>query len=125
MARYGQTFKDRAVARLLPPESATIDVVAREVGIGTDTLDRGRQALGRGHHGGDERGRQERVFAEEHEIRIDATQLGCLLHAVECVARQGDGARSTVLGKCQQDLLACEVLAVVIQRAYLAVRPRS
>jgi hypothetical protein len=34
MARYGQTFKDRALARLLAPESAAIDVVAREVGIG-------------------------------------------------------------------------------------------
>jgi transposase len=40
LARYGQTFKDRAVARLLPPESAAIDVVAREVGIGTGTLER-------------------------------------------------------------------------------------
>ena len=30
MARYGQTFKDKAVARLLPPESAAIDLVARE-----------------------------------------------------------------------------------------------
>ena len=39
----GQTFKDRAVARLLPPESAAIDVVAREVGIGTDTLERWRE----------------------------------------------------------------------------------
>ena len=43
MARYGQTFKDRAVARVLPPESAAIDVVAREVGIGTDTLERWRE----------------------------------------------------------------------------------
>ena len=53
MARYGQTFKDRAVARLLAPESAAIDVVAREVGIGTETLERWREdarsrpALGR------------------------------------------------------------------------------
>ncbi|MCW2313343.1 transposase-like protein [Rhodoferax antarcticus] len=43
MARYGQTFKDRAVARLLPPQSAAIDVVAREVGIGTGTLERWRE----------------------------------------------------------------------------------
>ena len=43
MARYGQTFKDRAVARLLPPESAAIDMVAREVGIGTNTLERWRE----------------------------------------------------------------------------------
>jgi len=53
LARYGQTFKDRAVARLLPPESAAIDLVAREVGIGADTLERWREdarsrpALGR------------------------------------------------------------------------------
>lgn len=38
MARYGQAFKDRAVARLLPPESAALDVVSREMGIGAQTL---------------------------------------------------------------------------------------
>ena len=43
MARYGQTFKDRAVARLLPPESAAIDVVAREIGIAAGTLERWRE----------------------------------------------------------------------------------
>jgi transposase len=43
VARYGQTFKDRAVARLLPPESAALDVVAREVGIGAETLRRWSQ----------------------------------------------------------------------------------
>ena len=43
MARYGQTFKDRAVARLLPPESAGIDLVARELGIGPGTLERWRE----------------------------------------------------------------------------------
>jgi transposase-like protein len=43
VARYGQTFKDRAVARLLPPESAAVEVVSREVGIGADTLERWRE----------------------------------------------------------------------------------
>ena len=42
MARYGQAFKDRAVARLLPPQSAALDDVSREVGIGVDTLARWR-----------------------------------------------------------------------------------
>lgn len=42
MARYGQGFKDRAVARLLPPESAKLDTVAREVGVGASTLERWR-----------------------------------------------------------------------------------
>ncbi len=43
MARYGQTFKDRAVARLLPPESAAAQVVAKEVGIEVGTLNRWRE----------------------------------------------------------------------------------
>ena len=43
MARYGQVFKDRAVARLLPPESSSVDVVAREIGIGAGTLERWRE----------------------------------------------------------------------------------
>ena len=43
MARYGQGFKDRAVERLLPPESAALDVVARAVGIGAGTLERWRE----------------------------------------------------------------------------------
>ena len=42
MARYGQAMKDRVVARLLPPESAAIDAVAREVGISVSTLERWR-----------------------------------------------------------------------------------
>lgn len=42
MARYGQAFKDRAVARLLPPQSAALDDVSRDVGIGVDTLVRWR-----------------------------------------------------------------------------------
>ncbi len=38
MARYGQAFKDRAVARLLAPESASLEVVSQETGIGRKTL---------------------------------------------------------------------------------------
>ena len=43
MARYGQAFKDRAVARMLPPESSAAEVVSREVGIGVETLERWRE----------------------------------------------------------------------------------
>lgn len=43
MARYGQAFKDRAVARLLPPESAAVEVVAREIGISVGVLERWRE----------------------------------------------------------------------------------
>ena len=40
MARYGQAFKDKAVARMLPPESAPAEVVAQEVGVSASTLER-------------------------------------------------------------------------------------
>jgi len=40
VARYGQAFKDRTVARLLPPESAALEVVSRESGIAMGTLGR-------------------------------------------------------------------------------------
>jgi transposase len=47
VARYGKAFKDRAVARLLPPENATLDDVAREYGVGVATLERWRSAAAR------------------------------------------------------------------------------
>src|SRR6202521_4745342 len=42
MARYGQAYRDRIVARLLPPERSAIDLVSREVGISVSTLERWR-----------------------------------------------------------------------------------
>lgn len=42
MARYGKPFKSRAVARLLPPESSSIEAVSREIGVSVDTLERWR-----------------------------------------------------------------------------------
>jgi len=59
VARYGQAFKDKAVARLLSPESASLEVVSREVGVGVATLERWREdaqtrpALGRAWSAGD------------------------------------------------------------------------
>ena len=48
LARYGQNFKNRALARLLPPESAPLEEVARQVGVGVWTLERWRsEALSR------------------------------------------------------------------------------
>ena len=43
MASFGQAFKNRAVARLLPPEGAAVELVASEVGIGAGTLQRWRE----------------------------------------------------------------------------------
>ena len=42
MARYGQAFKNKAVARLLPLESAALGVVSRDVGVGAGPLERWR-----------------------------------------------------------------------------------
>jgi len=43
VVRYGKAFKARAVARLLPPESAAVEDVALAVGIGAGTLQRWRE----------------------------------------------------------------------------------
>jgi hypothetical protein len=42
MARYGQKFKERVVARLLPPESSPVEAVSQTIGIGVATLERWR-----------------------------------------------------------------------------------
>jgi transposase len=42
MARYGQKFKDAVVARLLPPESSSLEAVSQKVGISVATLERWR-----------------------------------------------------------------------------------
>lgn len=44
MARYGEGFRSRVVARLLPPESAEIGAISREVGVSVQTLERWREA---------------------------------------------------------------------------------
>ena len=40
MARYGEAFRNRVVARLLPPESANMGAVAKEIGVSVQTLER-------------------------------------------------------------------------------------
>jgi transposase len=39
VARYGKEYKDRVVARLLPPESALVEQVSAEVGVSASTLE--------------------------------------------------------------------------------------
>ena len=41
-ARYGNEFRGRAVARLLPPESAEVFRVSQEIGVSVATLERWR-----------------------------------------------------------------------------------
>ena len=40
MARYGKDYKERVVARLLPPESSSVERVSAEVGVSAATLER-------------------------------------------------------------------------------------
>ena len=42
MARYGREFKRRAVARLLPSESSSVEKISRELGVRAETLERWR-----------------------------------------------------------------------------------
>ena len=76
LARYGQAFKDRAVARLLPPESAALEVVAREVGIGAGTLERWRED------------------AQSRPARGRAWTAGARLEAVITTAAMNEAAKS-------------------------------
>src|SRR4051812_50187957 len=56
VSRYGQAYKDRIVARLLPPESSSVEHVSREVGVGVATLERWRaDALANGPGAGPQR----------------------------------------------------------------------
>ena len=76
MARYGQAFKDRAVARLLPPESAPLDVVSREVGVSAGTLKRWRED------------------AQTRPARGRAWSAGARLEAVITTAAMNEAAKS-------------------------------
>lgn len=40
MARYGQAFKDSVVAKLLPPQSASLQQVSLQTGVSESTLER-------------------------------------------------------------------------------------
>ena len=51
MARYGQQFKDVVVARLLPPESSSLEVVSQTVGISVTTPERWRAAASAANDG--------------------------------------------------------------------------
>jgi len=42
MARYGQKFKDKVIARSLPPESCPLETLSARIGIGVGTLERWR-----------------------------------------------------------------------------------
>jgi transposase len=55
MARYGQKFKDNAVARLLPPQSCPVETLSARIGISVGTLERWRAealAAASGNNGG-------------------------------------------------------------------------
>jgi transposase len=82
VARYGQGYKDRIVARLLPPESSAIDLVSREVGISVSTLERWRaDALANGSGAGAGSGSQRWT-------------AGARLEAVIVTAAMDEAARS-------------------------------
>lgn len=45
MARYGEAFRNRTVARLLAPESANAGAVAKEIGVSVQTVERWRDEV--------------------------------------------------------------------------------
>jgi transposase len=81
LARYGQAFKDKAVARFLPPESAALEMVSREMGIGVGTLERWREA------------------AQSRPTRGRSWTAGARLEAVITTAAMNESAKS---GWCRE-----------------------
>jgi transposase len=68
----GQAYKDRIVARLLPPESSSVEQVSREVGVSAATLERWRaEALANGS--GDRTGGSQRWTAAARLQALIAT----------------------------------------------------
>jgi transposase-like protein len=45
MARYGEAFRRRVVARMLPPESAELGALSKEVGVSVQTLEKWREEV--------------------------------------------------------------------------------
>jgi transposase-like protein len=61
VARYGKEYKDRVVARLLPPESAAVERVSAEVGVSASTLERWLAEALESTSGGASNGAQRRL----------------------------------------------------------------
>jgi len=76
VARYGQSFKDKALARLLAPESAALHVVAQELGVGVSTLERWREQ------------------AQTKPARVPGWTAGSRLEAVITTAALNEAAKS-------------------------------
>lgn len=76
MARYGEAFRNRAVARLLPPESAQVGVVSQEIGVSVQTLERWRED------------------AQSRPARGRAWTAGARLEAVITTAAMNEAAKS-------------------------------
>jgi hypothetical protein len=92
MARYGLKFKERVVARLLPPESAPVEEVSNRVGISVATLERWRaEILARPD---EERGREWSPAARLEAVIATA--------AFDETARRAPGAASN--GVCPAEL---------------------
>jgi transposase len=77
MARYGEAFRSRVVARLLPPESAEVGAVAKEIGLSEQTLERWREE------------------AQSRPARGRGWTAGARLEAVITTAAMDEAGRST------------------------------
>ena len=104
MARYGQTYKDRVVARLLPPESSSVDLVSREVGVSPATLERWRaEALAVGSGGPASAGPQRWTPAARLEAVIATAAMDASSRSAWC---REQGLYPTELEAWKQDAVA-------------------
>ena len=76
MARYTETLKNRVVAKLLPPESASVRAIAKEVGVTARALERWRDEA---------QSRPTRGRAWAAGARLEAVITAAAPHAVRSV----------------------------------------
>jgi transposase len=104
VARYGQKYKDRIVARLLPPESAVIDVVSRAVGVSVTTLERWRaEALANGSGQGPGTGSQRWTAAARLQAVITTAAMDEATRSAWC---RTQGLYPAELDAWKQDAIA-------------------
>ena len=101
MARYSNEFKERAVARLLPPESAEISRVSQEIEVPVATLERLRT---------DALSRPARERAWTAAVRVEAVIATAVMHETQrCVWCRQNGVFFSHLPRWRESAMAALV----------------
>lgn len=106
VARYGKEYKDRVVARLLPPESAPVERVSAEVGVSALTLGRWLAEALESASGGGEPARRVWTAAARLQAVIATASLDETAKSAWCREQEGYPQELTQWSASALDALA-------------------